>query len=158
MLLNLILHDVSNRFNWVQIRWVWRPKNDVYTPFQKLFAGAFGCMTRSIVLHEPKLRIQSHPAVYNGYNMLRIGLLIDYAPVLFPKWTGPFSGAWKGALKHSSTLSRNTRYNTDRIVLFVSSSSDPYFAMTRAVDPGFIAPQYSFSLFLDSVYMLVCPG
>jgi len=48
------------------------------------------------------------------------------------------------------------RHNTDEIILFMKSFSDSYFAMMIVVDLRFITSQYSLSLFLDSVKMLMC--
>lgn len=115
-------------------------------------------MPGSIILHKEKIWDQFHSAFYCRYNTLWIRLLVDVILIFLSEYTGPFCWSRKTSSKHCFTLPRKTRHNTAEIVLFMSSSRGPYFAITRAVDSGFITPQYSLSLFLGPVHMFICPG
>ncbi len=90
--------------------------------------------------------------------MLTIELLVDFAPVFLPENTRSLCFPEKTSPKHPATFSRKARYNACGIILFVRPSSDVDLAITAAVDPCFVTPQYSFPLFLGPVWMFICPG
>ena len=156
MLLYLVLHNVSHSFDKIQIRWIWKSVYNAYIFILKLFSSIFCCVLESIVLHEEEILFHSHSVVYNRYNMLTIELLVDFISFFLSEYTEFFRWSRKTFSKHSFILSWKIRHNTNEIVLFVKSSSDSYFAMMTVVDSRFITSQYSLSLFLDSVKMLVC--
>ncbi len=147
---------VSHSFDEIQIKWIWRSVYNVYIFILKLFSSIFCCMLESIVLHEEEILFHSHSVVYNRYNMLTIEFLVDFISFFLSEYTELFHWFRKTFSKHSFILSWKMRHNTDEIILFMKSFSDSYFAMMIVVDLRFITSQYSLSLFLDSVKMLMC--
>ena len=95
-------------------------------------------MLESIILHEEEILIHSHSAVYNGYNMLTIELLVNFASVFLSENTRFLRFSEKTSLKHLITFFRKARYNACEIILFVRSSSDVNLAMTIIVNLYFV--------------------